>query len=196
MDTFTRMEQLYRAGDNLPWDRSLPPPEVIALAARLLSGRALDLGCGYGRASIYLAQRRWTCDGVEFIPEAVAEASQRAAAAGVADRVRFHTASVVALDFLDGAYDLALDVGCMHNLRGDNLREYAAGVARLVHVGGFYLLFAHGPDGRGHDQSAEVVRSLFADTFAEERLEHGTTTIIGGATRESTWFWFRRIGDV
>jgi len=195
MDTFTRMEQLYRAGDDLPWNRSLPPPEVIALASRLPPGRALDLGCGYGRASIYLAQRGWTCDGVEFIPEAVAEASRRAAAAGVADRVRFHIASVVALGFLDGPYNLALDVGCMHNLRGDDLRDYAAGVARLVQVGGFYLLFAHGPDGGGHGQSVDVVRTLFADTFAEERLEHGTTTIAGGATQESTWFWFRRIGD-
>ena len=30
------------------------------------------------------------------------------------------------------SYDLAIDVGCMHNLRGDDLLSYAAGVARLV----------------------------------------------------------------
>ncbi len=62
MDTFTRMEQLYRGGGQVPWDRALPPPEVIALAAELPPGRALDLGCGYGRASIYLAQHGCRCD--------------------------------------------------------------------------------------------------------------------------------------
>lgn len=116
MDTFTRMELLYRGGGQVPWDRELPPPEVIALAAELPPGRALDLGCGYGRASIYLAQHGWMCDGVDFIPEAVAGARMRAATANVADRALFHTLPVTDLASLAPPYDLAVDVGCMHNL--------------------------------------------------------------------------------
>jgi len=29
------------------------------------------LGCGPGRASIYLARRGWQVDGVDFIPDAI-----------------------------------------------------------------------------------------------------------------------------
>lgn len=192
MDSFAQMQQFYRGGGAVPWDRPLPPPEVIAVADELPPGRFLDLGSGYGRASIYLAARGWACDGVDFIAEAVAEATRRAAEAGVAGRARFHVGSVTDLAFLAGPYDLALDVGCMHNLRGDDRLAYAAGVARLVRPGGRYLLFAHAPQGDRHGQTVEDVRALFAATFDEERTEPGTTTIPNGPTFASAWFWLRR----
>jgi len=198
MDTFTRMEQLYRGGGQAPWDRALPPPEVIALAAELPPGRALDLGCGYGRASIYLAQHDWMCDGVDFIPEAIAGARDRAAAAGVAERAAFHVLPVTDLAPLAPPYDLAVDVGCMHNLRGDDLRAYVAEVARLVGAGGLYALFAHGPSTNTDDQKNGVneaaIRALFTPAFAVERVEHGTTETPNGNIRVSAWFWLRRAG--
>jgi SAM-dependent methyltransferase len=94
-----KFRERYRTGD-VPWDHEQPPPEVIALAEELAPGQALDLGCGYGRASIYLAQRGWTVVGVDFIPEAIDGARARAGAAGVSDRVDFYVASVTRLDFL------------------------------------------------------------------------------------------------
>jgi len=199
MDTFAHMELLYRGGGQVPWDRELPPPEVIALAAELPPGRALDLGCGYGRASIYLAQHGWMCDGVDFIPEAVAGARMRAATANVADRALFHTLPVTDLASLAPPYDLAVDVGCMHNLRGDDLRAYAAEVARLVGAGGLYALFAHGPSTNTDDHRNGVdeatIRALFTPAFAVECVEHGTTKTPNGNIRASAWFWLRRLHD-
>lgn len=196
MDTFTRMGELYRGDRSVPWDGALPPPEVIALAAELPPGRALDLGCGYGRASIYLARHGWTCDGVDFIPEAVAGARERAAAAGVAERATFHVLPVTDLAPLAPPYDLAIDVGCLHNLRGDDLRAYAAGVARLVGAGGMFILFAHGPSTNTDDQRNGVdettICALFTPAFAVERVEHGTTNTPNGNVRASAWFWLRR----
>lgn len=75
-DRFLGLQQRYQRGD-LPWDEPLPPPEIIALAERLPPGRALDLGSGTGRASIYLARCGWTVDGIDFVPEAVALADAR-----------------------------------------------------------------------------------------------------------------------
>lgn len=199
MDTFTRMEQVYRSGGPVPWDRALPPPEVIALAAAVPPGRALDLGCGFGRASIYLARHGWACDGVDFIPEAVVGARDRAVAAGVSERATFHVLPVTDLAPLLPPYDLAVDVGCMHNLRGDDLRAYAAEVTRLVGAGGRYLLFAHAPSTNTDDQRNGVdeatIRALFTPTFAVARVEHGTTTTPNGNVRASAWFWLRRASD-
>ena len=39
---------------------------MIAAASSLPPGRALDLGCGYGRTAILLAQHGWRVDGVDF----------------------------------------------------------------------------------------------------------------------------------
>ena len=55
----------------IPWDDDLPPPELMALVEKQPAGRALDLGCGYGRSSIYLAQHEWEVDGLDFVPQAV-----------------------------------------------------------------------------------------------------------------------------
>lgn len=194
MDLFSEMRRRYDERD-LPWDQALPPPEIIAFAESAPPGRALDLGCGTGRASIYLAQRGWTCDGVDFIPAAVDLARERASAAGVEDRVRFFVASVAHLDEFEPSYDLAIDVGCMHNLRGDDLISYAAGAARLIRPGGQYLLFAHLADETSSATNARLtepeIRALFDDTFALEHSERGTTTV-GEMTWASAWFWMRR----
>ena len=90
---------------------------MLAFAPTLPVGRALDLGCGLGRATIFLARLGWQADGVDFIAQAVAEATRRAQLAGVAARAHFYHGAVDQLDFLAGPYDFALDVGCAHNRR-------------------------------------------------------------------------------
>ena len=93
-DLFTTMTERYRSG-NLPWADALPPPEIVGLCEALLPGRALDLGCGLARSCIYLAQRGWQCEGVDFVPEAIAQARERVIAAGAADRVTLHVGPVL-----------------------------------------------------------------------------------------------------
>ncbi len=198
MDVFAEMQQRYREG-NLPWDQSLPPPEVVDLAAAQAPGRALDLGCGAGRACIYLARHGWDCDGVDFVPDAIALAQARAGAAGVAGRARFRGASVTRLDELRLPYDLALDVGCMHNLRGEDLQAYATGLTRLVRSGGQYVLFAHlveeADEAARYGIAESTIRATFDATFTVERVEHGSTTV-GEMPRASAWFWMRRMAAV
>lgn len=72
----------------------LTPPEVLDTVATLTVGRALDVGCGFGRAALYLAHLGWQVDGVDLVPEAIAEASARATRAGLADIAHFHVGSV------------------------------------------------------------------------------------------------------
>jgi cyclopropane fatty-acyl-phospholipid synthase-like methyltransferase len=200
MSLFDRMQQRYRE-NSTPWDLPLPPPEIIALAEQLPPGRALDLGCGPGRTCLYLARHGWTCDGVDFVPEAIALAHERAAQADVTDRVRFTLGSVTHLDGMEPLYDLAVDIGCMHNLRGSDLDAYASEVTRLVGPGGHYVLFAHlAPEGDApeeHGMPDQTIHTIFAPAFILERVEYGQTTVGTGtesATWPSAWYWFRRAG--
>jgi SAM-dependent methyltransferase len=58
-------------------------------------GRALDLACGSGEFSVWLARRGVDVVGVDISPIAIAQARELAAASGVSDRSRFE---VVDLD--------------------------------------------------------------------------------------------------
>ncbi|MEJ2748783.1 MAG: methyltransferase domain-containing protein [Anaerolineae bacterium] len=182
MSRYERMKERYLNG-RVPWDDVLPPPEVIELIPTLPPGRALDLGCGYGRASIFMARHGWQVDGVDFVAEAVAEAARRAEAAGVSDKIHFHESPVSELDYLTGTYDFALDVGCMHSLDEVELQRYAAALRRLLRPGAVYLLYARLQE---PDQDAEsgprgvpeqAVKALFADGFDLEQFVPGETAV-------------------
>ncbi len=194
---FDRFYERYEEGA-VPWDDAVPPPEIIALGAELPAGRALDLGCGFGRVAIHLAGLGWSVDGVDFIPQAIDGARRRAAAAGVAERARFHQGSVAELGFLTPPYDLAIDIGCMHSFDENTLRAYAAELARLLRSGGHYVLFAHlrddviESDDRPRGIPEDTIMALLGDDFHLDKVEHGITQVGDKPPWNSAWYWFRR----
>ena len=205
-NTYQRLADRYASGD-VPWDDPLPPPELLDLIPTIQPGRALDLGCGYGRAAIYMASLGWQVDAVDFIPEAIREATERAKKAEV--DVRFHISEVTSLDFLSGPYDFALDVGCAHTLDAIDLRRYRDQLHRLLRPGGIFLLFARICNGEllndnlspadsdsGDSPSGLVVETLtsvFNDGFTLEWFESGLTEMVDQTSWASAWFRFRRI---
>ena len=191
---YERLAARYASGD-VPWDDDLPPPEVLELISNLPLGKALDLGCGYGRAAIYLASEGWRVDAVDFIPQAIAEATRRAADAG--EEVRFHVAKVTDLDFLTGHYDFALDVGCGHSLNDEALGRYRDQLYRLLRPEGLFLFFVRirelgqaqeGPTGL----EEQTIMGLFANGFVLEWMARGMTETEDGPSWASAWFCFRR----
>lgn len=174
-----------------PWDTGVVPPEVVELVEqeRLLPGRALDLGCGTGTSSLYLARHGWEVVGVDFSWLAIWKARRRARRERLP--VRFHRADVTNLGFLTAPFDLALDIGCLHGVPAAGRERYAAEVARLVRPGGLYLLYAFcprpdGPPGRGI--APEEVRRLFSPGFVVERKKLGEDP----SGPRSAWYWLRR----
>src|SRR5215467_11579516 len=70
--------------------------------------RVLDVGCGPGVDTVALAGfvgASGSVDGVDADPAMVAEAEQRALAAGVHDRVHHHVADALALPFEANTFD-------------------------------------------------------------------------------------------
>lgn len=66
-----------------------PNPHLIKEVSGLESGTALDAGCGAGAEAIWLAAQGWDVTGADVAYAALDHAKDRAAVAGVSDRVRW-----------------------------------------------------------------------------------------------------------
>lgn len=142
---------LYRLGFT-PWDTGHIYGDLQWLIEgpdALPPGRALDLGCGTGAQSIYLASHGWRTTGVELVPRALAAASMRALQAG--STARFVSGDVARLDTLPlaGPFSLLLDIGCLHGLAESQRDAYIAGTAAVAAPGATFLLLAFQPGWRG-----------------------------------------------
>jgi SAM-dependent methyltransferase len=90
-------------------------------------GSALDLGCGTGDASIYLARHGWKVTAVDFVANALEKARAKARAAGVA--IDFVRADVTQLSHagIGADFPLIVDNGCLHNMSDDDRDAYVRG---------------------------------------------------------------------
>ncbi len=114
--------------------------EAIEGPSRLVPDRALDLGCGTGRNSIYLARHNWEVTGIDMVRRAVAAARRNASAAGAT--VRLIEGDVTRLDELGigGGYTLLVDTGCYHMVPLGRRDAYAAGVTKVAAPGALLLI--------------------------------------------------------
>jgi SAM-dependent methyltransferase len=133
----------YRLGLTV-WQRPTPPADLVTLVegpSALPPGRALDLGCGTGTDTIYLATHGWDVTAIDMVPKALAAARRNATAAGVAPR--FIEGDVTRLHDLgvgDG-YTLLVDFGCFHTLPEDRRPAYVISVSHAATPGARLLLY-------------------------------------------------------
>jgi cyclopropane fatty-acyl-phospholipid synthase-like methyltransferase len=103
--------------------------------------RILDVPCGEGRHSIELARRGYRSTGVDFNPNAVAVAEQRATTAGV--DVDFSCADMRALEYHE-EFDAAICFFGSFGYFGDaENAEFVHRVARALRPGGRFLIDTH-----------------------------------------------------
>jgi SAM-dependent methyltransferase len=118
-------DEVYRDPLSVPWNFVPAEVEVYAELRSSPPCRLLDLGCGYGKNGRVLA--RWGHDVVALDLSHTAVRSCRR----LAPRLHSAVGSVLGLPFADRAFDVVIDVGCLHCVP-DHAR--AVGVAELARV--------------------------------------------------------------
>ncbi len=179
-------EEQYRA-KQAPWSPE-PNLSLVAEAADLPPGAALDVGCGEGADAIWLAGRGWRVTAVDVSPTALERAAGHAAAAGV--EVDWRRTDVTDWVPEEKAYDLV--ASHFVHLGGERHRQVFDRLAAAVAAGGTLLLVGHDPGDRelgarrphSPDQyfTADQVTSALEPEEWEVRVgetrpreEHGTT---------------------
>lgn len=115
-DLFVGTERFFRPGYAAHLIASWIPALTGVEEKLKAGGKVADIGCGHGSSTIIMAQaypnsRFWGFDNHE---KSIATARQRAADAGVSDRVTFAVAN--ASELPDEQYDLVTFFDCLHDM--------------------------------------------------------------------------------
>jgi SAM-dependent methyltransferase len=133
-------EEQWAASDpRFGWYVAEAPSELVDLldSGVVPEGTALDVGCGDGIFTSYLARRFGPAVGVDVAMPAV----RRAVAREDGGRAHYAVAAAPDLPFGRDAFALVLDRGCMHLIPPRLYGRYLEAVERVLRPGGHFVLF-------------------------------------------------------
>ena len=108
--------------------------EIMRLLSPLEGKRVLELGCGFGRFSVFLAQQGASVTGVDIGPNLVA-ASNALAKVNQVD-CKFQTANIVSLPFESKTYDIVIGIAVLHHLSKPDVSKALSEAYRVLNEAG------------------------------------------------------------
>lgn len=196
------MERVYRKAkkpSDLLWHSEEPSPFLIeAIAKRSKAGRALDLGCGAGVFSVYMAKAGYEVTGIDFIPEALEMAKTYASEQGVS--VRWLMQDLLTWEPAE-KFDIILDSGCLHTISDksafkDRVTRWLSpdGDFILGHFGrrNFFDWRPMGPIRRSKEELTQLFSPEMKLVKYENFIQKNVPLPIGPSVQLQS-FWFKKI---
>jgi len=196
-------DERYRSG-HTPWDTGTTPPEVRRFwqeqGPPATCAYALDIGCGTGLNTLFLAEQGLSAIGFDLSGQALCLAHVRLLASKEkgfnppAGEAAFVQADVGRLPVgeLEAVY--ALDIGCLHSLPDESRPAYAASVTLALRAQGHFHLYAFDRQA-GEGPGARVVNggevaALFGSGMRIVAEEIGVPTT--HTARRSRWYLLQK----
>ncbi len=168
------------------WHYSNPSQELATLLATVIvrKGSALDLGCGAGIETIFLAENGFRASGIDVSEKAIQLA--RSSSKRRRLRIDFRTGTVLDLPYPDKQFVFLNDRGCLHNLELDEWTGYASEAARVAKPNAYFLLRG-ASNKESHEQftclTHKRLKKYFSDHFAIGAPKHYTMVSNAGTLR-------------
>ncbi len=173
---FSRWDQRY---SQEAWSE-IPDPELVNLAEDLEPGRALDLGCGTGRNSLWLAKKGWLVTGIDSSYVGLSQAMTRARSLKLNIELIHH--DLAEYDPPTRQFDLVV-VSNLHFAEPMRTRLFEIAKSALQTGGYIYFLGRH-KDSIGHKGPSDP-RVLFSATELRDKLIEFEIVSIFKAERNS-----------
>jgi cyclopropane fatty-acyl-phospholipid synthase-like methyltransferase len=128
-----------------PWEIGKPQPAMSALLAQYPPTRpVLDVGCGSGDLSIYLAELGYETLGIDFVETAIANAQEKTGSLPpeTARLVSFQVADALQPSRLGRKFGAIVDSGFFHLFDPEQCDRYVDELASTLLPGGRYYLHA------------------------------------------------------
>ena len=170
-----------------PWDVVEMPPELVETLESIQDspGTALDIGCGKGAYSIYLAKQGWQVIGIDFATNAIKQAQQAANKVGV--KIDFRAGDITQLaEMRFSPMKLVLDIKCSHSLSAEGRMAYIDALWSIMDRDSLLLLEAVHPR---HEMgySFGLTESDIKETYAQR-----FTLIDSKQDNFSGWYWLQK----
>ena len=148
MSVKNRFKERYKTG-NIPWDIGKPDFNLIETVTQkpIKSCKALDIGCGTGDNSVWLAQKHFQVTGTDVSGIAIEQAKEKAKKANV-------NCTFFVVDFfrspIEGApFGFVFDRGCFHTFgSGKERKKFAKNVAANLRKSSLWLSLIGNADER------------------------------------------------
>jgi len=144
--------------------------------------RVVDLGCGAGNYSVWLAQQGFDVTGIDISPRAIEHAR-------ILARHKDASCRFIVSDLLDeltdyhGSFDLALDWEVLHHIFPKHREQYTQNVYHLLRPGGRYLSICFSESdpafgGKGKFRQTPLGTTLYFSSEDELRKLFGTIFVV------------------
>lgn len=138
----SEMNEIYKniSPEEIPWNNETPPDQLVELveSGKIKPCKTIDLGCGTGNYSIYLAEKGFIMTGMDISPAAINIARKNAKKKAV--NCTFLAGDVAGImNTMNETFDFAFDWDVLHHVFPENRKKYVANVVKLLNSGGNYL---------------------------------------------------------
>lgn len=177
---YERWDETYRYNhlNELPWELGRPRPQLVALleSGKVEPGKALDLCCGAGTNTIYIASKGFEVFAMDISEKAVEIATNKAASAGV--KIDFQVGNSVYLPFDDEKFNFVFDMGCFHHIHLADREKFIKGIRRVLKKEGTYFMTCfsdHVSSAWNHFNDSQL-REIFSPYFEIKEMNHFGST--------------------
>ena len=184
--TSTEFDKFYNSVLHWIWRDVRIPKELKQLVVSCKPGYSLELGCGAGLFSEFMAKQGIRATGVDFSKIAIEKAKRRIT--GKKNQPKFIVSDVSDLKMLTEPFDVAFDVGCFHCLNESMQQKYASELYRLLKDNSILLIWALNDSPAGFNLNADYFAKVFEDGFRLIDSNFSRRRIVS-----SQWYWLKKI---
>ena len=167
------------------WGDIRIPKELNELVKTNNPKTTLELGCGLGRFSNFMAKQGINATGVDFSSVAIENAKKRVAK--YERKPAFIVGDVTNLETINKQFDISYDVGCFHCLNEEGQQKYVSEIYRLLKPGGTHLIWALDNSPSDINLNPDYIAKTFENGFQLVNSRFSRRRIIA-----SHWYWLIR----
>jgi len=142
----------------VPFFKNIPDENLISYFDRglLKQGKALDIGCGKGRNSLYIAKKGFEVDAVDFSKTSIEIAKEIAKEQSI--KVNFLNQSIFDFENKPESYDFIYDSGCLHHIKPHRRNQYLKIISKYLKPDGYFAMACFNLDGGKNISDYDVYR--------------------------------------
>ena len=142
------------------WTEPEPPKELIELieTGKIKACKVLDIGCGEGLYSIYLASKGFSVVGIDISEKAIEYAKENASQQNV--KIKFIAIDIEDLDKINEKFDFIFEWALMHHIMPEQRKKYVKNIKRILNREGKYLSICFNNQNPDFNKKGEKLRII------------------------------------